>query len=251
VGTESKALSAVQRLACCHWSVTQSIADAVRIKNYWVSDVVSQLEHLRPSGWDQTTKWAVPATIVIKSRNLGWRGKGKKKSPAAQTDTGMWAWGGSLRWLPLTSPCRIKPLIWALPREKQWKPKTLDPRTLEDEFGGRKKSWNATSALNTSGAPSRCTVGVMVWAPLLPSSPFSRVSLEISKIVNFIKLWVSHANSNWKAFEGKVLTFEETSASHIALSILEVIWPVFFWVWMVASQTTNLTYHWACKMVLR
>lgn len=108
-----------------HSSVTQSIADAVRIKIDWVSDIVSQLEHLRPSGWDQTTKWVVPPTIVSKSRNLGERRE--KKSPAAQADTGMWGWGGSLRWLPLTSPCSESQNFW-----------TQD--TLEGEFGGRKRA---------------------------------------------------------------------------------------------------------------
>jgi hypothetical protein len=73
-----------------HSSVTQSIADAVRIQNDRVSDVVSQLEHLRPSvGCDQTTKMGCPChdrEQVAES----WRGKGRgKKSPAAQADTGM------------------------------------------------------------------------------------------------------------------------------------------------------------------
>lgn len=45
---------------------------------------------------------------------------------------------------------------------------------------------------------------------------------------NFASSSSSHSNSNQKVFKQKVLTNKETSPSHIALSILEVIWPVFF-----------------------
>ncbi len=59
---------------------------------------------------------------------------------------------------------------------------------------------------------------------------------------NFASSSFSHANSNWKAFKGKVLTFEETSPSHLALSILEVIWLVFFEVeWLQVKLPIWLT----------
>jgi hypothetical protein len=59
---------------------------------------------------------------------------------------------------------------------------------------------------------------------------------------NFASSSFSHANSNRRAFKGKVLTFEKTSPSHIPLSILEVIWPIFFgFEWLQAKLPIWLT----------
>jgi hypothetical protein len=90
--------------------------------------VVSQLEHLRPSGWDQTTKWAVTATIVGKSRNLG---EGREKIIPCRTS---WHRYVRLRWQPPVTPLDVSLQHQAAylysPTWKAMKAKKIGPKKL-------------------------------------------------------------------------------------------------------------------------